>query len=63
MAEIERQSGRHFDPRLVQLFLEHRWAVDIRSLGEAVLTGYQGEAPEAGVDFSPLFREAVAFRR
>jgi putative two-component system response regulator len=36
LAEIESQSGRHFDPDLAELFLRERMALEIRQLAEAV---------------------------
>lgn len=36
LGEIERQAGRHFDPRLVEVFLRERRATEIVNLAEAV---------------------------
>ncbi len=63
LGEIERQSGRHFDPRLVKLFLEHQWRESLRRLGESVSDHSQTETRAPEEELSPLFLETVVFRR
>ncbi|MBI3693348.1 MAG: response regulator [Acidobacteria bacterium] len=63
LAEIERQSGRHFDPHLVKLFLQDEWPADLCRLGEAVFESSQAEAQTLEGELSPTAIEGLVFRR